>query len=236
MNTQSNTYTFLYASIMVVLVAAVLSFAALQLKPRQTRNIEIEKKQDILKAVNVASTPENAEELYNKLIVKALIVNSNGDVISEDKDATFGVDLKIENAKQNVTDRQLPIFIFNKEGVGEKMIIPILGKGMWGPIWGFISLNPDGKTIYGATFGNKGETPGLGAEISKPEFQKPFTGKQIFDEAGMFTSLALVKGGGAKGHPHQFDAVSGGTVTSKGLEAMLRDNLSSYEKYLKSSK
>jgi len=236
MNTQSNTYTFLYASIMVVLVAAVLSFAALQLKPRQTRNIEIEKKQDILKAVNVASTPENAEELYNKLIVKALIVNSNGDVISEDKDVTFGVDLKIENAKQNVTDRRLPIFVFNEEGVGEKMIIPILGKGMWGPIWGFISLNPDGKTIYGATFGNKGETPGLGAEISKSEFQKPFSGKQIFDEAGMFTSLALVKGGGAKDHPHQFDAVSGGTVTSKGLEAMLRDNLSSYEKYLKSSK
>lgn len=236
MNTQSNTYTFLYASVMVVLVAAVLSFAALQLKPRQTRNKEIEKKQDILKAVNVASTPENAEELYNQYIVKALIVNSEGVVKSEDRDETFAVDLKIENNKKNVAERELPIFVFNKEGIGEKMIIPIRGRGMWGPIWGFISLEPDGKTIYGATFGNQGETPGLGAEISKPEFQKPFSGKQIFDEAGMFTSLSLIKGGGASGHPHQFDAVSGGTVTSKGLEAMLRDNLSSYEKYLKSSK
>jgi Na+-transporting NADH:ubiquinone oxidoreductase subunit C len=234
MNTQSNTYTFLYAAIMVVLVAAVLSFAALQLKPRQTRNIEIEKKQDILKAVNILSTPENAEELYNKMIVKAVIVNSNGEVTSEDKDETFAVDLKIEN-KKDIAERRLPIFVFKKEGIGEKMIIPIRGRGMWGPIWGFISMEPDGNTIYGATFGNQGETPGLGAEISKEEFQKPFSGKQIFDEAGKFTSLALVKGG-AEGHPHEFDAVSGGTVTSKGLEAMLHDNLSSYEKYLKSSK
>jgi Na+-transporting NADH:ubiquinone oxidoreductase subunit C len=236
MNTQSNTYTFLYASIMVVIVAAVLSFAALQLKPLQTRNIEIEKKQDILKAVNVASTPETAEELYNQFIVKALIVNSEGVVTSEDRDLTFGVDLKIENSKKNVAERRLPIFMFNKEGVGEKMIIPVRGRGMWGPIWGFISMEADGNTIYGATFGNQGETPGLGAEISKPEFQEPFSGKQIFDETGKFTSLALVKGGVAVGHPHEFDAVSGGTVTSKGLEAMLRDNLSSYEKYLKSSK
>lgn len=236
MNTQSNTYTFLYASIMVVLVAAVLSFAALQLKPRQTRNTEIEKKQDILKAVNVASTPENAEELYSQYIEKALIVNSEGVVISDDKNETFGVNLKIENSKKDVVERKLPVFVFNKEGIGEKMIIPVLGKGMWGPIWGFVSLEPDGKTIYGATFGNKGETPGLGAEISKSEFQKPFTGKQIFDEAGKFTSLSLVKGGGAAGHPHEFDAVSGGTVTSKGLEAMLQDNLSCYEKFLKSSK
>ncbi|MRT91836.1 NADH:ubiquinone reductase (Na(+)-transporting) subunit C [Ancylomarina sp. 16SWW S1-10-2] len=235
MNTQSNTYTFLYASILVVLVAAVLSFTALQLKPRQAKNKEIEKKQDILKAVNVASTPENAEELYNQYIVKAIIVNSDGGITSEDKNATFDVDLKIENSKKNVAERKLPIFTFNKEGLGEKLIIPIRGRGMWGPIWGYISMEPDGKTIYGATFGNKGETPGLGAEISKAEFQKPFTGKQIFDESGKFTSLKLVKGT-AQGHPHQFDAVSGGTVTSKGLEAMLQDNLSSYEKFLKSSK
>ncbi|WP_372751180.1 NADH:ubiquinone reductase (Na(+)-transporting) subunit C [Labilibaculum sp.] len=234
MNTQSNTYTFLYAAIMVVLVAAVLSFAALQLKPRQTRNIEIEKKQDILKAVNVLSTPENAEELYDQYIVKSVIVNSAGDVTSEDKNETFDVDLKIENSKA-VAERQLPIFFFSKEGVGEKMIIPIRGRGMWGAIWGYIAMEPNGKTIYGATFGNKGETPGLGAEISKAEFQKPFSGKEIFDETGKFTSLVLVKGG-AEGHPHEFDAVSGGTVTSKGLEAMLHDNLSSYEKYLKSSK
>ncbi|RUT73234.1 NADH:ubiquinone reductase (Na(+)-transporting) subunit C [Ancylomarina longa] len=232
MNTQSNTYTFLYASILVVVVAAVLSFTALQLKPRQNKNREIEKKQYILKAVDISSTPEDAEALYKKYIEKAFLVNSQGKTISEDMDKAFEVDLKVENAKA-LKNRELPVFIFEKEGVGEKIILPIRGKGMWGPIWGFISMDTDGKTIYGAIFDHKGETPGLGAEIAKPAFQKPFAGKQIFDEQGTFTSLALRKGT-ASGHVHQFDAVSGGTVTSKGLEKMLRDNLGSYEKFLKS--
>ena len=234
MNTQSNTYTFLYAAIMVVVVAAVLSFTSLSLKGRQNMNKEIEKKQNILKAVNVASTPENAVELYDKYIVKAIIVNSEGEVKSNKKAETFKVDLKREN-KKDLSERQLPVFIFNKEGIGEKLIIPVRGKGMWGPIWGFISMESDRKTIFGAIFDHQGETPGLGAEISNADFLAPFTGKQIFNQAGMFTSLKLVKGT-ASTNLHAFDAVSGGTVTSKGLEAMLQDNLSSYEKFLKSSK
>lgn len=234
MNTQSNTYTFLYAAIMVVIVAAVLSFTSLSLKERQNMNKEIEKKQDILKAVNVASTAANAVELYDKYIVEAKIVNSEGEVKSNDKAETFVVDLKREN-KKDLSERNLPVFIYKDEKVGEKIIIPVRGKGMWGPVWGFISMEKDRITIYGATFDHQGETPGLGAEISKAEFQKPFTGKKIFDESGIFTSLKLVKGT-ASGNPHAFDAVSGGTVTSKGLEAMLQDNLSSYEKFLKSSK
>lgn len=234
MNTQSNTYTFLYAAIMVVVVAAVLSFTSLSLKERQSMNKEVEKKQNILKAVNVASTPENAVELYDKYIVKAIIVDSEGEVKSNDKDETFKVDLKKEN-KLDLSERKLPVFVFNKEGVGEKLIIPVLGKGMWGPIWGFISMESDRKTIYGATFDHKGETPGLGAEISNADFLAPFTGKQIFNQAGMFTSLKLVKGT-ASTNPHAFDAVSGGTVTSKGLEEMLLNSLGSYEKFFKSSK
>ena len=219
MNTQSNTYTFLYAAIMVVIVAAVLSFTSLSLKGRQNMNKEIEKKQNILKAVNVASTPANAVELFDKYIVKAIIVDSEGEVKSNDKAATFKVDLKREN-KKDLSKRDLPVFIFNKEGIGEKLILPVRGKGMWGPIWGFISMESDRKTIFGATFDHSGETPGLGAEISNADFLAPFTGKQIFNQAGLFTSLKLVKGT-ASTNPHAFDAVSGGTVTSKGLEEML---------------
>jgi Na+-transporting NADH:ubiquinone oxidoreductase subunit C len=234
MNTQSNTYTFLYAAIMVVIVAAVLSFTSLSLKGRQNMNKEIEKKQNILKAVNVASTPANAVELFDKYIVKAIIVDSEGEVKSNDKAVTFKVDLKREN-KKDLSKRDLPVFIFNKEGIGEKLIIPVRGKGMWGPIWGFISMESDRKTIFGATFAHSGETPGLGAEIANAEFLAPFTGKQIFNQAGLFTSLKLVKGT-ASTNPHAFDAVSGGTVTSKGLEEMLLKSLGSYEKFLKSSK
>lgn len=234
MNTQSNTYTFLYAAIMVVVVAAVLSFTSLSLKERQNMNKEVEKKQNILKAVNVASTPANAVKLYDKYIVKAIIVDSEGEVKSNDKAETFKVDLKKEN-KKDLSERALPVFVFNKEGIGEKLIIPVRGKGMWGPIWGFISMESDRKTIYGATFDHQGETPGLGAEIANADFLAPFTGKQIFNQAGMFTSLKLAKGT-ASTNPHAFDAVSGGTVTSKGLEDMLLKSLGSYEKFLKSSK
>jgi len=234
MNTQSNTYTFLYAAIMVVVVAAVLSFTSLSLKERQNMNKEVEKKQNILKAVNVASTPANAVELFDKYIVKAIIVDSEGEVKSNDKNETFKVNLKKEN-KKDLSERQLPVFVFNKEGVGEKLILPVRGKGMWGPIWGFISMESDRKTIFGATFDHSGETPGLGAEIANAEFLAPFTGKQIFNQAGLFTSLKLVKGT-ASTNPHAFDAVSGGTVTSKGLEEMLLKSLGSYEKFLKSSK
>jgi len=234
MNTQSNTYTFLYAAIMVVVVAAVLSFTSLSLKERQNMNKEVEKKQNILKAVNVASTPANAVELFDKYIVKAIIVDSEGEVKSNDKNETFKVNLKKEN-KKDLSERQLPVFVFNKEGVGEKIILPVRGKGMWGPIWGFISMESDRKTIFGATFDHSGETPGLGAEIANAEFLAPFTGKQIFNQAGLFTSLKLVKGT-ASTNPHAFDAVSGGTVTSKGLEEMLLKSLGSYEKFLKSSK
>lgn len=234
MNTNSNTYTFLYASVMVLIVAAVLSFTALQLKPRQNKNKEIEKKQAILKAVGVASTFADAEKLYDQYIVEAKIVNAAGALISEDKEEAFGVDLKKEN-KIDLTDRKLPVFIFQNEVVGKKMILPVRGKGMWGPIWGYISMELDGNTIYGATFDHQGETPGLGAEISKPEFQKQFASKQLFDQSGKFIPLALVKGT-ASGHLHEFDAVSGGTVTSKGLEEMLLKSLGSYEKFLKSSK
>lgn len=234
MNTNSNTYTFLYASVMVLIVAAVLSFTALQLKPRQNKNREIEKKQDILKAVGVTSTPADAEKLYDQYIVKAFTVSAEGNVKSEDKEETFKVDLKKEGSK-DLNERNLPVFVFNKEGVGEKMILPVRGKGMWGPLWGYIAMEKDGNTIFGATFAHKGETPGLGAEIATDAFQNQFVGKQIFDEAGKFTSIIMVKGT-ASGNLHQFDAVSGGTVTSKGFEAMLLDNLGSYEKFLKSSK
>ncbi len=234
MNTNSNTYTFIYAAVMVIVVAAVLSFTALSLKPKQDKNKEIEKMQTILKAVSIESTTANAVELFKQYIVRGVIVKSTGDVISDDVQKAFAIDMK-KQYDLPVEKRHLPVFIFKKEGVGEKIILPIRGKGMWGPIWGYIALNTDKNTIYGATFGNKGETPGLGAEISTAKFQAQFPGKQIFDKRGQFTSLKLQKGT-AKGHAHEFDAVSGGTVTSKGLEAMLRNSLGSYVKYLKSSK
>lgn len=234
MNTNSNKYTILYATVMVVIVAALLSFTALQLKPLQQKNKEIEKKQYILKSVNIVSTTENAEELYKKYIVDVYAVNSKGEKVIEDAKEVFKIELKKENIKP-LEQRNLPVYIFEKEGLGRKYIVPVLGKGMWGPIWGFIAMNENGKSIYGAIFDHKSETPGLGAEIATASFQKQFSGKTIIDESGKFTSVKMVKGT-AGNHTDEFDAVSGGTVTSKGLNAMLKSDLSVYQSFLKSSK
>jgi Na+-transporting NADH:ubiquinone oxidoreductase subunit C len=106
---------------------------------------------------------------------------------------------------------------------------------LWGPIWGYVSLEGDANTIFAASFSHKGETPGLGAEITTSNFQTPFTGKQIFRD-GQFRSIAVMKAGVKSETQDQVDAISGGTITSKGVEAMLYDCLSVYEAFLKTIK
>lgn len=226
MNRDSNVYTFLYASVLVVLVAAVLSFAAMSLKPRQDKNIEVANKTDILKSVNIASTFVDAEVKYEKFITESYILNAKG--VKIDGEA-FDVDMKKELLKP-LSERQLPVYVCAIDSGAKKYILPVRGKGLWGPIWGYISLSEDKATIFGATFGHKGETPGLGAEIEKEFFQKQFVGKQLLKDGKVF--FHVVKGGATEGDMFGVDAISGGTITSKGLEEMLQDCLSAYEPFL----
>ena len=233
MNVQSNSYTFIYSSVIVIVVATLLALAATALKPAQDRNIEIEKKQNILASVRISSTRENVQSLYDKYISDSYTINNKGEII-EDVDP-FTVNLR-EELKKAPGKRNLPVFECTRND-SLFVVIPVYGKGLWGPVWGYISLMRDrrqeGDTalyipyreIYGAIFDHKGETPGLGAEISQPFFQLPFRDKVIFDTEGRFTPVKVVKGGADKASLHEVDAISGGTITSKGVEAML-DTLS----------
>ncbi len=233
MKSFSNTYIFIFSSVMVIAVAAILSVAAITLQPYQKRNVEINNKQNILTSINIASTAKNAEELYTQYITESYVLSPNG-TIKENVDA-FTIDMKKELAKP-LMDRNLPIFVSNVDNV-KQYIIPVYGKGLWGPIWGYVSLNEDLSTIYGANFAHKGETPGLGAEIDTKAFQAKFIGKQIFDESETFVSVSVLKGGTANPESkHEVDGISGGTITSVGVDAMLRDCLSSYEPYFKTIK
>lgn len=231
MDSNSNVYTFIYASVMVVLVAAILSITAINLKPLQDKNIEIEKKKNILASVDIQATAENAEEIYAEMIVNYYIVNAKGEQVNGD---AFIVDLKKERAKP-VSDQNLPVFECEIDG-SVKYIIPLRGSGLWGPIWGYISLEDDMNTIYGASFDHEGETPGLGAEISTDMFEVPFKGKQLFDQAGKFVSIFVAKASETAPEQHKVDGISGGTITSKGLEKMLFDDLSAYEAFFNSKK
>ncbi|MCB8964588.1 MAG: NADH:ubiquinone reductase (Na(+)-transporting) subunit C [Bacteroidales bacterium] len=240
MDRNSSLYTFLYASGMVILVAALLATAATSLKPAQQKNKETEKRIDILKSVGKSDGADKApnrhqfvDDAFNKYVAEMFVVNSKGDKI-EGVDA-FDIDLKAEQAKP-VEQRYYPIYKAKLDNQSIKYIIPVRGRGLWGPIWGYIALNDDLSTIFGATFDHKGETPGLGAEINTVEFQQQFTGKSIFDNSNRFVSISVVKGGADKGNPHAVDAISGGTITSVGLETMVRDCLSGYQAFFNKQK
>ncbi len=227
MDRNSNTYTFIYASAMVVLVAAVLSIAAMSLRPMQRKNVEIEKKQNILASVNIATDTKNAESVYAQKIQNSYVVNYKGEVIEGD---AFAIELRLEKSKP-VAQRNLPVFECLTED-GLKYILPLRGAGLWGPIWGYIALNEDLNTIYGANFDHQSETPGLGAEINTPAFQDNFKGKSIFDATGNLVSIIVAKANESAPAQHRVDAISGGTITSKGLEQMLLDDLSSYQNFI----
>jgi Na+-transporting NADH:ubiquinone oxidoreductase subunit C len=232
MNRNGNIYTFIYASVMVIIVAAILSFTAMKLKPQQTRNVEIEKKQNILQSVGITASPAEAEAVYTEKITASYVINSSGEPTDG---LAFSVDLKKEHAKP-LAERKLPVYEANLGNEGIKYIIPLRGAGLWGPIWGYIALNEDMNTIYGATFDHQGETPGLGAEIKTIHFQEAFKGKTIFNENNELVSIIVAKAGENAPAQHRVDAVSGGTITSKGLQKMLIDDLSSYSEFFNKKK
>jgi Na+-transporting NADH:ubiquinone oxidoreductase subunit C len=213
---------------MVIAVATLLSLAATMLQPRQEKNLEIEKKKSMLESIGVPANWENTEELYNQYIKESFVLNTKGETV-EGVDA-FNVVLRNEQ-KKPVEQQYLPVFNASPAD-GEKVIIlPVEGKGLWGPIYGYVSLKSDLNTIYGATFDHKGETPGLGAEINTTQFESMFQGKKFFDNED-FISIQVLKGGARDDDIHGVDAISGGTITSKGLEKMLYDCISKYNDYL----
>lgn len=226
----SNKYILVYSTIMVVLVAVSLTFVAVGLKPMQDDNIRIEKMQNILSSVRIIVPPKEAIATYQKYITEVLVINKDGKKI--DGIDGFTVEMAVE-LKKPAGEQNLPVFIATLDDGKKYSIVPVRGKGLWGPIWGYVSFTDDFNTIYGVTYDHKGETPGLGAEINTDWFETPFQGKQIFDQQGGFTSVIVEKGGAKPGDIHAVDAISGGTITSKGLEKMLKDCLASYEVYLK---
>jgi Na+-transporting NADH:ubiquinone oxidoreductase subunit C len=218
---------------MVVLVAAALAVASIGLKPYQESNIRIEKMRNILQSINVAVEPKQAEEQYKKLITGSFVVNNKGEQVAG-TDA-FEVDLYNE-LKKDPEDRHWPVFVAKTEK-GEKLFIfPMRGKGLWGPVWGYISLKEDLNTVAGSMFDHKSETPGLGAEINTDDFQKQFIGKKIFDDNNRFTSILVKKGGAQPGDLHAVDAISGGTITSNGVTNMIRDCLKEYTAFFESER
>lgn len=227
MNKQGNTYTLIYIAVLVCIVGAALAWVSLVLKPRQEDNVKIDKMQQMLSSIHIASDKTNAIELYKKYIVDSYIIDSKGNRVEGD---AFEVSMAAE-VKKVPEERKLPVFVCNVDK-STKYILPVYGAGLWGPIWGYVSVNEDGNTIYGAYFSHQGETPGLGAEIAHEEFSNQFKNKQLFKD-GEFKSIAVEKKGQKPVNGADYvDGISGGTITSKGVQTMLQSCLSCYTSFL----
>jgi Na+-transporting NADH:ubiquinone oxidoreductase subunit C len=262
-NKDSNAYTIIFATAMVVVVGGLLAFVSTALKPAQQDNVRNEKKQLILKAIGSEETSsisrEDAGAKFQELVVERLILDYEGNIIEGTrltnetavdikslKDA-FAVDLKKEYKKfvQPLTNKfegdelkseltkekniHYPLFVCKVEGE-RCFVIPVIGKGLWAGVWGYIGLKEDGRTICGAAFDHEKETPGLGAEISKDFFSDQFIEQTIVDEDGRYTAVKVVKPGNVLDRPY-VDGISGGTFTSVGVDEMLVRTLEVYHKF-----
>lgn len=232
----SNSFTFIFAIVLVVVVGTLLAMTYIGLKPAYTENVRMEKMQNILAAMNVKVTRDEAPAKYQELITETLLVNAQGQPVEGD---AFSLDVlkQFKDWKAGVLKPEQMVYpVYKAEGSkGQVFILPMVGTGLWGPVWGYVSVGNDGRTIYGSNFDHKGETPGLGAEISTPIFQDQFAGKTITDDSGTYTGIKVYKGGSDTKDPHGVDGISGGTITGDGVGEMLMRTLAIYDVYLKST-
>ncbi len=228
LDTNSNTYTVIYAAVMVIVVAFLLAFVNSVLRDRQDENIKIDTKKQILAALHVDNvTDVNAE--FARYVNADRLMNPDGTLGETVDDSEFSTSYEKE-VKEN---GRLHIFVCEVEGE-TKYVIPVYGSGLWGAIWGYVALNADKNSVFGVYFSHASETPGLGAEIAGKPFFEEFLGKTVLDAAGSAVALGVMKNGKVEDPASQVDGISGGTITSNGVDQMLKKCLSDYMKFLTS--
>ena len=222
LNTNSNVYTIVYAAIMVVIVAFLLVFVSQTLKDRQTANVINDTKQQILSALNLRDQADVAAT-YDKVITADALMQPDGKLM--EYEGEFNTSYKSEFDNGN-----LHVFVADIDGE-KKFVIPMNGLGLWGTIWGYIALDADRTTVYGVYFSHSSETPGLGGEIAGTKFQDRFPGKSVVENDEV--ALKVVKYGKAdKSSQYEIDGVTGATITSTGVNAMINKVLTAYIPFL----
>ena len=227
MNTNSNTYTVIYSIILVVIVAAVLAFAAMFLKPTQDANVKKDTISQILTAATFSGVEDAAIlDTYKAEIESAILVDINGNKVGElDVTSCEVYDNSALKRQTIAEEKALPVYIF-KNGI---TVVPCYGAGLWGPIWGYIGLEGDLKTIKAVRFDHKGETPGLGAKIAdEPSFAEAFVGQQVGSGDILFE---VVKSANRQTELNGVDAISGATITSQALGNTLNQWFGFYQNY-----
>ena len=223
MNTNSNGYTIGYAAVMVIIVAFLLAFVSSVLKPTQDKNVELDKKKQILAALNQRGLEKSSiETTYEALVKSDLIINEDGSVKAE------------EGGFNEKSD--LVVYVCEVDGA-KKYVFPVTGKGLWGGLWGYIALNEDFQTVFGVYMSHESETAGLGSVIAEEKFQKKFDGKSVFAEGDAENvALTVVKAGKVANDAVEVDGITGATLTCNGVAAMVNDGLQQYVNFFNLNK
>ena len=233
MSRDSNLYTFLFVGIMIVGIASILAYTSQTLKPMQDENVKNEKMQNILSTVGINVSRDEAEKSYKKYIVEELALKIDGS-INENINPFSDLNLAKE-LKKDYEDQHFPLYVaeINSE---KYYIIELRGTGLWDAIWGYISLKSDFNTVNGVSFDHKGETAGLGAEITKDWFKESFKDEKIFNSNGELVGIKVLKGNNDPNNidkdDHEVDAISGSTITGDGVTDMIYERVNNYLPYL----
>lgn len=233
MSRDSNLYTFLFVGIMIVGIASILAYTSQTLKPMQDENVKNEKMQNILSTVGINVSRDEAEKSYKKYIVEELALKIDGS-INENINPFSDLNLAKE-LKKDYEDQHFPLYVaeINSE---KYYIIELRGTGLWDAIWGYISLKSDFNTVNGVSFDHKGETAGLGAEITKDWFKESFKDEKIFNSEGELVGITVLKGNNDPNNidkdDHEVDAISGSTITGDGVTDMIYERVNNYLPYL----
>ena len=231
MNRDSNKHTYIFAILMVVSVAFVLSFTSESLKDLQNSNVKKEKMQNILSSVGINVSRDESEDLYMDYISEELSLKLDGTIDSDIE--AFDINLALEVKKDSDTQR-FPLYIANVEN--EKFyVIPLRGAGLWAEIWGYIALREDINTIKGVSFDHKSETAGVGAEITEYCIIDSFIDEKINDSQGNFVGVYLTKSNNDPRNEdkmdNEVDAISGATITGDGVSDMIIERVQNYLPY-----
>lgn len=231
LNTNSNSYIIIYSTIMVVIVAFLLAFISQSLKQTQDANVALDKKKQILAALNIRDLDnETAAKTYSEVVVYDRIIDKSGNIVHEGEPGGESVGFMLNSADYKAG--KLALYVCNVDGQ-TKYVIPVYGMGLWGPIWGYIAIDEDKNTVYGAYFNHDSETAGLGAEIKDSKaWQDKFKGKTIFADSNDNIALAVKKPSDIKNPASEVDGVTGATLTSNGVSDMLQECLGEYKAFL----
>ena len=232
MNTNKNSYIIIYSAVLVIVVAFLLAYIFQALKPMQDVNVALDKKKQILAALNIRELGDvESAEKYKEVVKADMIVDANAQVVEAGEQGGENAAFKLNSADYKAG--KLAVYDCEVDGK-KKYVIPVYGMGLWGPIWGYIALDDDKNTVFGAYFNHDSETAGLGAEIKDSRaWQDQFIGKKIFSADGQKIAIAVKKKSDVKNPASECDAVTGATLTSDGVSLMLQDCFAKYVNFLK---